>query len=108
MNLFLVGILSLLHPRVVTVKPAGHAAVTVRGLQGQSVLSGPLEIREGPISLTGEFLISAGGIERPYRGELTIASAGGELKLIWKAELEALVAAIVAAESPANAPPAAL
>lgn len=100
MLLLKVAILTLFHPQQVTVNDVPitcrNAQIEVNGkLQQKFVTSGKFQIRVAP------------DFQRAYTGNLEITSKNNELQLILTATEDALVAAIVNAESPPAAPPAA-
>ncbi|MCC6539306.1 MAG: hypothetical protein IT162_17270 [Bryobacterales bacterium] len=101
MLLLKVAILSLLHPQQVTVNDVsitrqGEQIAIAGRLQAKFSARGKLQIRIAP------------DFRRTYTGELEITAKNNELQLILTATEEALIAAIVGAESPPSAPAAAL
>ncbi len=100
-----VGLLSLFHPQEVLVVRDG-VPTTVRRAGAELDVQG----RRAPVfRATGDFEIRIPEqFRRRYQGALSIASRNGELEILLTADLEYLVAATVAAESPPAAPPAAL
>ena len=101
MLLLKVAILTLLHPQQVTVN---HIPIVRQGtqldvdgtLQNKFITTGKFQIRVAP------------DFQRTYTGHLEITVKNNELALLLTVTEDALVAAIVSAESPPAAPPAAL
>jgi peptidoglycan hydrolase-like amidase len=101
MLLLKVAILSLLHPQQVTVN---NVSITRQGTQ--LAVAGKLQSN---YATEGKFQIRvAPDFQRTYTGRLEITAKKNELQLILTATEEALIAAIVGAESPPSAPAAAL
>lgn len=101
MLLLKVAILSLLHPQQVTVN---NIVITRQG--GQLDVDGQ---RQAGYLSRGRFQIRvAPDFQRTYTGQLEITSKNSELQLILTATEDDLIAAIVSAESPGAALPAAL
>ncbi|MBI2686283.1 MAG: hypothetical protein HYX27_08200 [Acidobacteria bacterium] len=101
MFLVKVALLTLLHPQQVVV----NGTRIVR--QGAKLeVSGNLHNK---LTFTGKLLVAVNQeFRRHYVGELEVTSKNDELQLLLKTNSEDLVAAIVSAESPPGAPPAAL
>ncbi|HEU0123952.1 MAG TPA: SpoIID/LytB domain-containing protein [Bryobacteraceae bacterium] len=100
MLLLEVAILTLLHPRQVTVNGTEFT------LAGEWVQSAGVSKERW--SVAGPVDVQAAGLRRRYRGNLEITAKGRELALILQIPEEELVAAAVSAESPPGAPGAAL
>jgi len=99
----LIAVFGLFHPQMLTVRPASQSPVhiaspTLRELRGQE----SIEIRSGT-RLEGDFMLAVPGrIERRFQGALDIRKKGDELLAVLSVNLEAAVAAVVAAEMPAS------
>ena len=101
----LIAVFGLFHPQLLTVRPAAGSPVRIesphkRELRGRE----SIEIRTGA-TLEGDFILAVPGrIERRYQGILDIRQKDRELVAILSVNLEAAVAAVVAAEMPASFP----
>ena len=101
----LIAVFGLFHPELLTVRPAAGSPVHIvsphkRELRGRE----SLEIRNG-VTLEGDFILAVPGrIERRYQGILNIRQQNRELAAVLSVDLEAAVAAVVAAEMPASFP----
>ena len=106
-----IGVLGLFHPPAQRPRtPSRELTVRVApGGQGVLVRDADGERAQDRVEADGELELSVPGkLRRRYRGELTIAASAGELQAALTLELEQAVAAIVAAETAPDWPPAAL
>lgn len=100
-----VSILGLLHPSEITVEQ-GTRTTKIRNAETRVEANGQTFDR---FEIKGDFRIRIEpDFQRAYRGTLTVTANKSDLELLLTAEVEDLVAATVTAESPPNAPPAAL
>ena len=99
----LIAVFGLFHPQVLTVRPASHTPVHME-LPRRQELRARIEIREDA-NLEGDFMLAVPGkIERRFQGALSIRKRDRELVAVLSVNLEAAVAAVVAAEMPVSYP----
>ncbi len=105
-----ITIFSLFHPKALTLT-TGTGITQIRATPNGLALTTGQSVVEAPIltlPATRFVLAVPGKLTRFYTGALTITARDGVLDPILTLETELAVASIVAAESPANAPPEAL
>ena len=101
----LIAVFGLFHPQVLTVRPAAQTPVRIESPRRQELRSrDSIEIR-ADTKLEGDFMLAVPGrIERRFQGSLDVRKKGNELVAVLSVNLEAAVAAVVAAEMPASYP----
>ncbi len=101
----LIAVFGLFHPQVLTVRPATQTPVRIESpRRGELRAREHIEIRTDT-KLEGDFILAVPGrIERRFQGSLDVRKKDNDLVAVLSVNLEAAVAAVVAAEMPASYP----